>query len=1186
MRVDRWLILLVILLVLISSIVIVGAENSPNETQADQTPEIRAEDEYVDVIVNIKPERRPRAKQMQGMGFKGMDKKERRKAFKAMAEEIKLEKQDIIRESRREFLQNIRIQDKQVKRAYSNVNTVVMRIKKSEMHKLQSDPNVESFGEGVKFDSFLSNSVPLTEADVVHGLQYSGYNITGTGETVCVIDTGIDYTHPDLGGCTQGQMTSGTCPKIPGGYDYVNNDNDPADDRGHGTHVAGIVAASGTLTGIAPDAKLLALKTLNENGSDPTGAWVLAGIDFCVNNSAAYNVSVITMSLGTPEFNNTLCDADNRAIMSAMRDAINTAHGLGITVMAAAGNYFSTGAPVYGVAFPACLTNVTAVGATHNTGASPVDGIASFSQRGNTLDLLAPGKFISSTVPPMSACTGVSPLCDDSTYKSIQGTSQATPHVAGAVALLQQYSKIRNGHTLTPAEIKTMLQQTGKSITDTGYSGLTFSRINISAAINSMVFVNLQIYDQGDSQGGSLATVENAQIMFFANYTNTSGNTAISTANCTAAFDGSNLTLVYDSATGLYNATRNFTVSATYSYTTACAAQGYDSASDSGSVAISDVNDAPAASITAPANASSHYNQSTITFTGTGTDEEDGQLSGASLVWWSSLDGSLGTGTELNVSTLTVGNHTVVLNATDSGSLVASDSITIEITPRDDDSDGLYDNVDTLFGNADDVDVTGISSVILKISGNSTVDGVSFSGKQSIEIWDNLNILLNISYNFSQGQFNMSRVKLVVNSSNGLVVDLDNQQQETKTMYISDPGYTSLCVKDAVINSIEDISVACTGASEFDFTSCIGNSSGVTIAGITCYDLGNNFRLENLNHSGARGSGSSGGGSSSGGSSGYSGSGGGGGGGGSYARAMSTRPTSIKISSLCANMNNSITVFNAAGASMAFIDVRIYDPNGTQIFKSKTSREGYVGFVFPTEGTYTLEAKYEYSLLNTVRVMDCSKTVPFGSTSKSKEEVKEEEVVEEVQSPAAEEELALESEKEEVPETVKEVEKKDNFLLGTLLLLIAIGVVVPLGLLKHYHPKHQISKYLPNLHLHFPEVKIPHKPVDLGKMNIKMILHKYLKGTKVKKKAKTKPKKVKIEVKKEVIVKDRAKERAKIKRDKIKQKGLAVQKKERMRQKKARAKAKLKKEKEKERQMKKLNRALRKLNKQIENEKN
>ena len=107
----------------------------------------------------------------------------------------------------------------------------------------------------------LTHSVPLIGADQVWTmLDPSGQPATGEGMRVAVIDTGIDYNHPDLGG------GFGPGYKVVDGYDFVNEDADPMDDSGHGTHVAGIVAASGTLRGVAPGASLYAYKALDASG--------------------------------------------------------------------------------------------------------------------------------------------------------------------------------------------------------------------------------------------------------------------------------------------------------------------------------------------------------------------------------------------------------------------------------------------------------------------------------------------------------------------------------------------------------------------------------------------------------------------------------------------------------------------------------------------------------------------------------------------------------------------------------------------------------------------------------------------------------------------------------------------------------------------------------------------------------
>ena len=96
----------------------------------------------------------------------------------------------------------------------------------------------------------------------------------------------------------QGEFLAGNCDKVIGGYDFVNNDADPMDGHSHGTHVAGIVASTHpTYRGVAPDAKLLAVKVCNDTGSCPTSD-IIAGIDWCIDNKDTYNITILTMSVG------------------------------------------------------------------------------------------------------------------------------------------------------------------------------------------------------------------------------------------------------------------------------------------------------------------------------------------------------------------------------------------------------------------------------------------------------------------------------------------------------------------------------------------------------------------------------------------------------------------------------------------------------------------------------------------------------------------------------------------------------------------------------------------------------------------------------------------------------------------------------------------------------------------------
>jgi subtilisin family serine protease len=241
---------------------------------------------------------------------------------------------------------------------------------------------------------------------------------TGAGVTVAVVDTGVDYNHPDLG---PNVWTNPSDPKNGvdddgdgfvddvHGADFINEDSDPNDDAGHGTHVAGIVGARGNngvgVTGVNWDAKIMALKFLDGNGEGNTGDAANA-IDYAVSHGAR----VINASWGGPAFS------------QALFQAVKRAGDKGVLFVAAAGNDGENAdtTPDFPAAFE--LANVISVAASDRN-----DKLLDFSNYGaHSVDLAAPGDDIYSTVPTIS---------DESGYESFSGTSMATPFVSGAAAL-------------------------------------------------------------------------------------------------------------------------------------------------------------------------------------------------------------------------------------------------------------------------------------------------------------------------------------------------------------------------------------------------------------------------------------------------------------------------------------------------------------------------------------------------------------------------------------------------------------------------------------------------------------------------------------------------------------------------------------------------------------------------------
>ncbi|HSQ56828.1 MAG TPA: S8 family serine peptidase [Gemmata sp.] len=266
-----------------------------------------------------------------------------------------------------------------------------------------------------------------TPDDPAFGFQYDMAKIsapaawdTGTGSrnfVVGVIDTGIDYTHPDLAAniWTNPNEIAGNGIDDDGngfvddihGWDFANDDNDPYDDNGHGTHVSGTIGAIGDngigVAGVNWSVQLMALKFLDANGR----GWISNAVA-ALNYAVTMGVKVTNNSWGGPE-------------TAALATAIERARGDGEIFVTAAGNQGTNldATPLYPGAYSVLSDNVVTVAATDS-----LDRLAAFSNYGaNSVTLAAPGVSILSTTPNAS-------------YRYFSGTSMATPHVTGAIALL------------------------------------------------------------------------------------------------------------------------------------------------------------------------------------------------------------------------------------------------------------------------------------------------------------------------------------------------------------------------------------------------------------------------------------------------------------------------------------------------------------------------------------------------------------------------------------------------------------------------------------------------------------------------------------------------------------------------------------------------------------------------------
>jgi hypothetical protein len=300
------------------------------------------------------------------------------------------------------------------------------------------------------------------------------FSLNGQNNTICLIDTGVDYMHENLGNCNN----ISNCDRILGGYNFINNNSDPLDDSGHGTEVAGIILSNHSkYRGIAPSANLVILKALDSNGE---GTWkdINASLSWCIKNRDKYNINIISMSL-SDKTNYTSKNCPDYAIYGSVSNTINEAIKQGISIIAASGNQAYTN----GIAFPACLPNVTSIGSITN-----MDNMAKHSNRYDNLDLLAPGVSIKTTKKGGRFTPGfvLDTICQfsnpsnkffDISSVCHHGTSYATPHVAGAFALIKQYNP-----ALKPINIEQLLKETGKRIKD-DKTGLTFKRIDLISAL-------------------------------------------------------------------------------------------------------------------------------------------------------------------------------------------------------------------------------------------------------------------------------------------------------------------------------------------------------------------------------------------------------------------------------------------------------------------------------------------------------------------------------------------------------------------------------------------------------------------------------------------------------------------------------------------------------------------------------
>jgi hypothetical protein len=302
--------------------------------------------------------------------------------------------------------------------------------------------------------------------------------INGAGASIAILDSGINYNDPALGG------GYGPGHKVVAGYDFVDNDNDPMDTDGHGTGLASVIGASAftyngaTYQGVAQGADLIDLRV-----DDGTFGWsqeaplAKQALQWVIDHRDQYNIVAVNMSFGKGHYT-------SPTTLSIVGTELATLNQMGVLLVASSGND-GVQYPL-GIEYPAADPNVYAAGSVNAS-----DVISAFTERGPDMDILAPGEDV--PLIYYLPATGQRAIIAGS------GTSFSVPFIAGMAALLKQIDP-----TLTPAEMMSIMQRSGVANFDgdkeaAPYTGLTWQRLNINNALAMTYAERDDIYENNDS---------------------------------------------------------------------------------------------------------------------------------------------------------------------------------------------------------------------------------------------------------------------------------------------------------------------------------------------------------------------------------------------------------------------------------------------------------------------------------------------------------------------------------------------------------------------------------------------------------------------------------------------------------------------------------------------------------------
>ncbi len=511
----------------------------------------------------------------------------------------------------------------EIKYTYHLVPAIAANIPTDAKKGLLENPNVKVIEPDIKVysvDAELDNAWGVKK--IGSGTVHDGGN-KGTGVKVGVIDSGVDYTHPDLDA------------NYAGGYDFYNGDSNPMDDNGHGTHVSGTIAAEDDgagVVGVAPEAKIYAYKVL---GADGSGSYsdVIAALEKAVNDGVGIT-------------NNSYGSSGDPGI--TVKAAFDNSAALGILHIAAAGNSGNPPGNGDNVIYPARWDSLVAVAATNSD-----DKRASWSSTGPAVEISGPGVSIKSTLPGGG-------------YGNYSGTSMASPHVAGTAALVIKagFSDVRERMNSTAVDL-------GSAGRDTRYG---YGRVDAAAAASS-VGTSDQLPTATITSPSDGATVSGT-IIITADATDDNG-----VVNVDFYIDG---TFLSSDTVSPYEASWNTETAAEGSHVIKAVVTDTASQtkSDQVNVVVDNVNDPPVADAGPDQTVIDNDGNGieAVALDGSGSSDPDGTV--VSYNWY---EGGtlLGSGVSPTFD-FTLGSHTVTLVVTDNDGATASDDVVITVVEAPD----------------------------------------------------------------------------------------------------------------------------------------------------------------------------------------------------------------------------------------------------------------------------------------------------------------------------------------------------------------------------------------------------------------------------------------------------------------------------------------------------------------------